>query len=54
MDISDAPDGNLLSGEPGLEELLQESSGQLGGQEMSVMDLLMLPANKDSGPEGNE
>ena len=54
MDISDVPDGNLLSGEPGLEELLQESSGQQGGQEMSVMDLLMLPANKDSGPEGNE
>ena len=54
MDISDVPDGNLLSGEPGLEELLKESSGQQGGQEMSVMDLLMLPANKDSGPEGNE
>ena len=54
MDISDVPDGNLLSGEPGLEELIQESSGQQGGQEMSLMDLLMLPANKDSRPEGNE
>ena len=52
MDITDIPEGNgnLLSGEPGLEELLmKEGSGQ---QEMSVMDL-MLPANKDPGPEGN-
>ena len=54
MDISDVQDGNLLAGGTGLEELLQESPGQKGGKEMSVMDLLMLPANKDSGPEGNE
>ena len=57
MDVSDVLGGNLLSDGSGLEELLKESPRQKGGKDMSMMEVqdpVMLPANKDSGPEGNE
>ena len=52
MDISDIPEdaGNPFTDQPVLEELLMKEGSD--PQEVSVVDM-MLPGNKESGPEGN-